>query len=186
MRQLTEGELAVMLAIGMAVAVLGCFGPRMDGPIPRSDQVTVGLPTTEVPVTWGMPISTDRGPITLRRVELLEVRGLEVVGLNTCEGSPWTGDAYLNCAPTGGPWPPAGITRREVAGTAIGTQPDEAGGLIVGIQLAPGYTTGTIRGVRIEYAYADTIYVVDQPWNLEIGAQSDPEARRAAGRSLPW
>jgi hypothetical protein len=100
--------------------------------------------------------------------ELIDVSGLEIVAVKACEGSPWTSDSYLNCAPTGGAWPPASVVLRDVVGTVIGNGPAEAGGLVVGAKLEVGAQSGVAIGVRIFYAYSGVDYEVDEPWTLRI------------------
>lgn len=168
MRQLTNTGLTAILAL---VVLAGCGGLRVDGPIQPSAAVRVAISASDVPVTWGMPISTTAGPVTLRSVQLLETEGLEVVGVTTCEGSPWTADSYLNCAPTGGAWPPSGVVTRAVEGTTVGPGPDESAGLLVGVRLATGSALGTIHGVRIFYSYAGIDFLVDQRWDFEMTGQ---------------
>jgi hypothetical protein len=154
----------------LTVGLVGCLGPRTDGPIQPSARYTVGIPGGSEPKTWAMPISTDAGPLTIQRIDLLEVVGLDVLGIMTCEGSPWVGDSWLNCGPTGGSWPPEGVTMREVGGTTIGAAPSEAGAMLVGVKLLPGEHSGTISGVRIVYLYGGREFVVIEPWDLDLTA----------------
>ncbi|MEO8625610.1 MAG: hypothetical protein ABI452_02820 [Candidatus Limnocylindrales bacterium] len=157
------------LAAALIMAMAGCSGVRQEGPIQRSAEVGVDMPSRGVlPLTFGMPLSPTAGPVTLASVELPVVTGLEIVAVKTCQGSPWTGDSFLNCAPTGVVWPPPGVALGEVAGTLVGAEPQDQGGLLVGARLLPGANWGQVDGVRITYAYNGITYQVDQPWTFSI------------------
>jgi hypothetical protein len=160
MRRLVTG-LLVCLMVG------ACLGPRTDGPLQPTGQVGVGLPLQDTG-TWGMPLGQVAAPYELQRIELVEVSGFDVIAIKACEGSPWVGDSYLNCAPNGGPWPPAGVVMREVNGARVGTRPEEGAGILIGVKLASGASSGRISGVRIFYVYRGVEYLVVEPWVLEM------------------
>jgi hypothetical protein len=137
--------------------------------------VTVGLPLQENAVTWAMPLDQIDKPYVLEHVELLEVSGLEIVAVKACEGSPKAGEDYNNCGPLGAPWPPEGVTLRDVQGTTIGSKSTEGAAILVGVKIAAGSPVGRIDRVRMTYVYEGAEYVVDQPWALEMPpAQSTP------------
>jgi hypothetical protein len=167
-------RLSLALIASLALTVAGCLGARSDGPLQPNGAFTVGLPLQSAPVTWATPLGALAKPYVLSRVDLVGVSGFDIVAVMACEGSPKVGEDYISCGGVGEPWPPPGVTLRNVDGTTIGTAPEDGASILVAVQLSQGASSGRIDRMRIYYRYEGVDYVAEMPWALEMPYSQSP------------
>jgi hypothetical protein len=173
-RGITLAALVVAVATA-AIAVNALVGARTyptDGPLQISDAIEVAYPLAAgQATTWGMPLpETSRTPAVVRRIELLGVERLDVLGLFACRGSTVQPDgSYLQCAPVNSDgWPPPGITTYPVDGTELAAEPGGSAGVLVGVRRQSSDLEGRITAVRIIYTAGDVTYEAVEPWSLRL------------------
>jgi hypothetical protein len=160
-------NLPVYRVLGATIALLaGCTGPI--GPLAETPPYDVGFPVNAgEAITWGTPFNAANGTLTLVSVDLIDVRGIDVLGVTGCEGSPMVDGVNLSCAPgVAYGWPQHNA--RAVEGTDIGSAPEESGSIMVGVSLPAGTSEGTIGRMRISYTAEGVAYSVTQPWSLHL------------------
>jgi hypothetical protein len=171
---------ALVAAAGSAAiavnALIGVPSYPTDGPLQISDAIDVAYPLAAGQATsWGMPLpQTSRTPAVVRRIELLGVERLDVLGVLVCRG--WTvqpDGSYLQCAPVNdNGWPPPGITTYPVDGTELAAEPRGSAGLLIGLRRQSDDLEGRIGAVRIIYTAGDVTYQAVEPWSLRLYSPS--------------
>ena len=167
-------------AVGVAALLIGAAllyqalssQPRPNGPMPITAGVQVQYPLAfGMTSTWGNPIpELATGSGVLVDVQLLEVQNVEILGIAACEGSQLQPDGSFNqCAPINARgWPPSGVTTVPLGGVALGMDPHESPGLLIGVRRTDAALDGAIGAVRILYRADDTLFEVVQPWSLRL------------------
>jgi hypothetical protein len=156
-------------AVVIIVVVLLGLRSRVEqnGPVPTTEAVTVEYEfAAGGATTWGMtiPPPSDGAAVTLTKVELEGVSGLDVLGIRACDVS-ITGCSVVNAAG----WPLAGVETVPVEGLQLA--PSGGGavyGLLIGIQRQAQATAGSITAIKLDYTINGTAYEVIEPWSVRI------------------
>lgn len=154
--------IAAILTLGIGATVTS--GNRLHGPLPPSGAGVEFSLAPDQSGTWGMPLPpnpTDRD-IVVRSIEPIDPEGLTILGMAM---------AHPGVAATGAvAFPPAGVATFPVEGSVIsprgGATPNLA--VLIGVQLAEGSESGSIRGLRLVYVVGVRQYEVLLAYSLEI------------------
>ena len=159
-------DVIAVSAVTLALA-LGLLR-RSDGPLQSGSPFIVRQPLRPGAVmTWGtaLPENPTDSPITIERIEPVNPRGIEVVGIGLTDPTVTGGIG------TAFDFPPAGLALTDVEGAALGTSMGSGPYLqvLIGVKLS-GDTDGFIEGLRLAYSSDGVRYEIVLPTSLEVTA----------------
>jgi hypothetical protein len=119
--------------------------------------------------TWGFPLATVEGSGVLLDAELVDVEGVDVLGVGACIGDTRMDDgSWLSCGPgLGRGWPPP-VTLRPVENLRLGTDPESRPMLVAGARRQRGFASGRIGGWRLDYLIDGQRFVENEPFSLVL------------------
>ena len=172
----TQTRTVLLRLVASAIAIAGLIvllGLRsqvgQNGPVPKTEAVEVeyeyGAGDSS---TWGVAIPPADGDVVVvvTKVELQDVTGLDVVGIQACDTTE-AGCSLIN-APG---FPPQGMQTIPVEGLSIvpeGQRPRYQ--VLIGISRQAGASIGTATAVKVTYTVGGSTYEVIEPWTLRIFA----------------
>ncbi len=166
-RLLVAAAMPLLLLIITAVVMSAIA--RTGGPLQSGSTTLVQLPTADGQIiTWGMPLpeNTTAGEIALDWIELMDVQGLDIVGLVVHRIGPGADVSYM----TADGFPPAGVVTAAPAGSVLprGDSGAYALEVLVGVRRSSGFASGTVGGLRVQYRWAGVPYEGVLAWGLEL------------------
>jgi hypothetical protein len=164
-RRLPRAALVVIVAIlTLGIGATVTSGNPLEGPLPPAGGGIEFSLAPDQSGTWAMPPPsnpTDRD-IVLRSIEPIDPEGLTILGMAM---------AHPGVAATGAvAFPPAGVETRPVEGSVISPRGGATPHLdvLIGVQLAEGSESGSIRGLRVVYVVGIRQYEVLLAYSLRI------------------
>jgi hypothetical protein len=156
---------AAILAVGVAAVTMSCS--RDEGPLQPSSVTSVEFPLAlEQVATWGadLPPNPTDADIVVSSIEPIDPAGLSILGL-----------AMINPDVSGGivnayGFPPDGAATFPVEGSVISPSDGSSPHLevLIGVRLAEGSDSGSIKGLRLRYVADGREYEVVLPYSLGI------------------
>lgn len=169
-RSVAATAVAVLLLLGIYRASSDPAYPT-NGPLTATAPIRITLPLAEGEVaTWGMPLSVNLPTtIVLRKVEPLDVVGLDIVGIAACHSppSPAPDGSWISCGGTGLGWQAPAGEMAPVDGTSVPPGPPGVG-ILVGVRRTSGAGVSAFTGLRIIYDVGSRRFEVKQPWSLVV------------------
>jgi hypothetical protein len=161
----------VAVGIPALVVTLGVGGvlvtaPRRDGPLVAPSAISVEFELAAGRAgTWGvvLPANPTASSITIESIELVDARGLELIGMLISDPDRDGGIGTLDV------YPPPGIHARPVEGAVL---PQVGSGdphrqLLIGCRLT-GTDAGSVEALRVLYRHAGTRYEVELAYGLRV------------------
>lgn len=162
---LVLAPIAAILALGVAAIMMA--GGRDEGPLQPSSVTSVEFALApEQAGTWGtdLPPNPTDADIVVRSVEPVDQEGLSILGM-TMTNPDVTGGMI-----TGYDFPPAGVATFPIAGSVISPSggPSPHLQVLIGVRLAEGRESGSIKALRLRYVADGREYEVVLPYSLGI------------------
>jgi len=161
--------MGVGLVLLLGAVVAASVASRGPGPLDAPSEVSVELPLRSGQIaTWGsvLPGNSTVSDITIDSVELVNVEGVEVLGVvlsdPDVDGGIGTAEGF----------PPQGANLRQANGAAL----KPAGGspshlqVLVGVRLS-GAAEGSIEAIRVRYRHEGSEYELVLPYRLRVVGQ---------------
>ena len=166
----------IALCAVACVAFTSCalLGPPPPGPLAAGQGFHVSMPSADGELMrWdpGLPFNPTDTDIRLRAIELVDVKGLDVVGivLNTPTLRP---DGTCLSGGNGGGFPPPGSSSDRIDGALLVAASRRTctnyPQISVGLRRPIGTPTGSVAAVRLRYEHAGRSYELLMPTSVEI------------------
>ena len=162
-----------MLAAILWVAASALAAPRTAGPLRGGDGFHVSMPAADEEVfRWdaGLPWNPTESDIRLESVDLINVRGLEVLGIVL--SYPTQANGVCVSAGDDKGFPPAGKITDRIEGVVLPRAADRTctnyPTIVVGLRLLASTPKGEIEAVRVRYEYVGVVYELVLPSSVDL------------------
>lgn len=157
--------IAAILALGVAAVMMS--GSQDEGPLQPSSVTLVEFPLApEQAATWGANLLSNPtdSDIVVSSIELIDPEGLSILGMTMI--NPDAAGGIINAYG----FPPDGVATFPVEGSVISPSDGSSPHLqvLIGVRLAEGSDSGSIKGLRLRYVADGREYEVVLPYSLGI------------------
>lgn len=156
---------AATLLVG--VAVISRQAASSEGPLVSGSTTEIAAPMAQGQVlTWGsdLPLNNTSSDIVIESVEPVDPQGVDILGLSMIQPDVTGGIVGVY------EYPPSGVTMLPIEGAVL----TPAGGsspalqVLTGVRLASGSPGGSIKGLRVRYAWEGREYEYVVPQTLTV------------------
>jgi hypothetical protein len=165
---LIAGSIATVVLIGALLILANIVGGAPSrGPLQIVNSISVTSPMAAGQVgTWGeiLPHNPTGAPITIRSIEPINPRGIDILGIGTNNPDVEGGEGFTRV------FPPSGMTLEPVNGATLSPSTSTSPNLqiLIGVRLSASSAQGAIDGLRVTYDSAGQTYILVIPGSLTL------------------